>query len=457
MSLGHILYLYETATGLGHQRRASGVVNGLIERGFHVTVASGTFVEPEQYFDARSELVPLPANRSKQLDGQFYYYDEQNVLQLDENFDMGNWKRSRVEAMRAIAEGPQIHAVIGEWWPFQRRNEFDGIVDLVIDRQTERFGRPLIISSARDILTKFEGRDDAKAEAAQKAAIRAINGKVDHILIHGDPLLVSLQETFHRHAELQKPVTYTGYVVNDGAKDADSVSQREKTVIVSCGSGDKGHHLLKAAFEARPLTSLRHHEWVYVLGPRIAPEERQEFLELVESFNPVADGLPLKQTIRDQLPDLPHHLCHADFAISYAGYNTTMETLMSRVPGVLVPKFKFLASGEMMFDQEQWGRLIRLQSNNMMTPAHPIEAMEPATFARIIDEAYAKGSPHMPLNMNGAGNTADIMAEMVLTRQGIGMLPNMTTATPASAIIDENMPEIFVAANDPRMPGANLA
>ena len=363
---GHILYLYETATGLGHQRRASGIVNQLFEDGFEVTVASGSFVKPEEYFHSGINLIRLPTNR-KNVGGKFHYYDEHNNLVLDEKFDLNSWKAERKKAIEDIASHKKIDALIPEWWPFKRINEFSGVVQQIEESQERHFGqKPLIFSSIRDVLSRIDLDEPDNDNAQARRAVEILNNRVTAVLVHGDPHLVTFPETFALADDIKIPLFYTGYVVRDADRPAGS-DGRSKKVIISSGSGDLGHHVLNAAHSARGRTDIALHNWTYVLGPRIG-ESRDKLHCLKEVFTPPANGLyqvPQDECIEDT-SDLPQWFRHAAFSISNAGYNTTMEVLSSGVPAVLTAKTK--RDGD--FDKEQWSRLLRLKA--AVWPPSPI-------------------------------------------------------------------------------------
>ncbi len=419
---GNILYLYETTVGLGHQRRASGIVNGLIHAGHDVSVASGTFVDPADYFLPEANLVELTALRKKKPDG-YYFYDENNHLTHDPFHDPLEWNRKRVETMADFAAREKIDVIMAEWWPFQRRVEFNDIIEKINEVQMRRFyHKPMMVSSVRDVLTNFEQGLATEPTSDDIAALRLIENSVDHLLIHGDPAFVKLSDTFAWHSEIRKPVQYTGYVVNEGAR-VSALGRRDDTVYISCGSGDQGHHLLKAVAQARPYSMLKNYEWVYVMGPRMAEDHQAEFKNLVETFNRASGNLP--QQIHLQLPDLPTRLIHAGFSISYAGYNTTIETLSARVPGILVPKMSAKPGDppEVTFDREQWSRVRRLEEYNMAQGVHPDELQNPVRFAEIIDEAYTAPHSRAALDMDGASKTAQLIGDLIASRSGFGPKP----------------------------------
>jgi predicted glycosyltransferase len=416
MSKDHVLYLYETAVGLGHQRRASGIVNAMLDAGLSVGVAAGSFVESDKFFDPRAELVPLPANRrSADKNGIYYYYNERNDLVPDPGFSWEVWHKERVKAIAPFLESRSLSALITEWWPFQRRAQFNKIIKAAIKIQNERFGnKPLLISSVRDITRASQNLQPGDAvKNKETRAIEIINNSVDTVLVHGDPSLVHFREILPQYGEIEKPVIYTGYVVNDAAL-ASSNSEREKRVVVSTGSGDGAANFLKRAVRTVPLTKLRDFEWHFVMGPRMPEKDRFAFRAVADR---VAARSGCRIVVHDMMMELPAFLCRSSFSVSFAGYNTTMEVLASGIPALLTPKHRAKGSHVTYFDKEQWKRLVRLQEKGMAFVVHPQDTVSLERFAVLIDEAYDRGSPACALDLSGAKNTAIEIKRMIAERK----------------------------------------
>lgn len=438
MNKPHVFYMFETAVGLGHQRRASGIVNGLVRAGFDVTVASGSFVGAEHFFDPQAKLLELPVNhRSK--NGVSCYYDKDNNLVEDPDFNHEAWMRQRMEVVMPLFDRTQIDCIMTEWWPFDREKQFGPLVRGAIAVQQERFGyRPLLISSVRDD-PKTGGTSGTLAHKEAKT-VEVINRMVDAVLVHGDPHLVRLEDSFAAHADIKKPVLYTGYVVNDAAKA--QAYEREKTVMVSCGSGDEGQHFLKRVVEARKhLNVMGDYEWHFIMGPRMDHDHKAQFR------NAAAQTTMRNTIVHEELPHLPELMGSAGFSLSLAGYNTTIEVMSSGVPSVLVPKF-IETNGELSkTDQEQWGRLVRLRDKGLAFIAHPDEVRHAEGFARLIETAYATGRTPFTLDTNGAKKTASLVAELVWQHRAQAVRPFlMLTQQPLIAVAGGGMPQVQEAA-----------
>lgn len=409
MSGKNILYLFESAVGIGHQRRASGIINGLVLAGFNVFVASGTFIEPEKYFDPRASLIILPEPR-RHKDGVMSYYNSENICVADPEYNYEKWKETRIAALGPFLKKNAMDAVFAEWWPFQRRRDFDPLIGFIIKVQKKIFGKkPMIISSLRDVIQTDNKETFQTNGRIEKTAAEVINKCVDLVLVHGDQHFVKLENGVEKHHLIKKPVIYTGYVVHEEAKTSMEYP-RDKTVLVSCGSGHHGHYVIHAALSAMPYSKLKDHQWHFILGPRMQPSERHRIHAVVRDM--LNQKPELQILVHDQMADLPKLLSSAGISVSLAGYNTTMEVLASHIPSVLIPKFTEHAGKITKIEGEQWDRLLLLRDKKMANIAHPADVLVPEKFAAIIDQAFMVSTAKNTLNMNGISYTAELMVKL---------------------------------------------
>ena len=78
---------------------------------------------------------------------------------------------------------------------------------LLADIRKGRFGQIRSVCSLRDILV--EKKDPT---AYEERVIRRLNRHFDALLIHSDPEILRLEETFSRVADINIPVAYTGFI-----------------------------------------------------------------------------------------------------------------------------------------------------------------------------------------------------------------------------------------------------
>jgi predicted glycosyltransferase len=115
-------------------------------------------------------------------------------------------------------------------------------------------------------------------------------------------------------------------------------------------------------------------------------------------------GLVLKRSV----PNLCSEFAQASASISQCGYNTAMDLLRSRVAALVVP----FAQGR---ESEQMNRARRLESLGALRVL-PEDELTPQ---RLADEirALLRFKPQSGnLNLDGAGTSARIMAELVRSR-----------------------------------------
>lgn len=219
----------------------------------------------------------------------------------------------------------------------------------------------------------------------------------DAVLVHADPALVRLDDSFPAWPDIQARALYTGYVSDqDAAAIPDSAVGRGE-VIVSAGGGAVGAPLLHAALGARPLTALADRRWRLLVGPNMPEAERAALAE-------AADGDVIVEPVRADFPAL---LRNAALSISQAGYNTVVETLCLGDRAVLVP---FGSARE----TEQADRARVLVERGMVASVAPGE-LTPASLAAAIARAWSGPSIRSfpPVDARGASATVAALRQMV--------------------------------------------
>jgi len=410
-----ILFFFETAAGLGHMRRTSAIVNALIKRGADVTVASGSFQSPEDFFDEGVNLLRLNPLIGRNGDVR-YRFDEKGGKHTVLDYDEDKWKKARNEIVKKFIKENPVHAIIAEYWPFSRQSSFNGAIRTAVKWNHKAGIDPVIISSARDILhTKIaDGKEDKKTRSQEERAIRVIREMVDYILVHGDPRIVRFEEGFSNFDKIKKIVEYTGFVVSEIERLPKD--QREKKVIVSVGAGTVGKPILQAVFNAQSLIEdLKNHKWVYVLGPRMIDAHRSS---LVSQFDRYNSSVSEKQRIEyhDYITNLPQLLGTSDFSISMGGYNTTFEVLASGIQGAIIPKLIKEGPDKFSSCPEQAGRARRLQTQGLVSFIEGTEISDPKNLAKLLLQAFRRSTTVPSVNFDGASKTADLVLDKIWRR-----------------------------------------
>ena len=421
-----VLFFFETAAGLGHMRRTSAIVNALVDKGADVTVASGSFQSPKDFFQSEVKLLRL--NPLVGRSGENHYYFEEDGKKVTvKNYDHAKWEKERVTVLKKGIAKYAFHAIGAEYWPFSRQLSFNKAIDAAV-KITQTSGMdPLIFSSARDVLhTKnAQGKMDKRELAQEKRALAVIKDKVDLILVHGDPRIVKFDEGFSAIKKIQKKIVYTGFVVSQIEKLPKD--EREKTVIISVGAGTVGMPILRNIFNAHSMVEgMEGYRWVYILGPRMSEQHRNDLIARFETYNAtVSDDKKVKY--HDYIDNLPELLGRAEYSISMGGYNTTFEVLASGVKGIIIPKI--LKSRELgVFEScpEQAGRALSLQQQGFVSVIEFKDTINPRKLATKIDKLFKKSAHTNEVDLNGGVQSAEIILDRIERRFRNISLPSLS-------------------------------
>ena len=382
MTAPRVLFYVQHLLGIGHYRRATILARGMRKAGLAVTLVSGGMPdENEQAEDI--ELVQLPPLRT--VDASFTTLVDAAGRPLDDAL-RGRRRERLLAALRAAA--PQ--AVVIESYPFGRRAFRFELEPLVAAARAMR-PRPFILSSIRDVLV-------AKSDFSRAATIVAtVQRDFDLVLVHGDPQLIRLEESFPTTAALGDKLFYTGYVAAN-ATDARESGAGRGEVLVSAGGGAVGLRLLSTALAARPLTPLADAPWRLVTGPNLDEGARRD----------LAAAAPSGVVIERYRPDLPAMLRQCVLSISQAGYNTVLDLLAAGTRAVVVP----FARGN---ETEQQQRAERLARGGYLTVVRESE-LDPPRLAAAITAALAAPRRRPAIDLNGARRSAEKIRALVVAR-----------------------------------------
>jgi predicted glycosyltransferase len=436
-----VYFPVESLTGLGHFNRTGKLVREMVKAGMDVTVASGSFVDPQRFFaGADCRKVPQIAFRS---DGKFYILESDGARTLQPEFNEAARRESRTQAHLDNVTSIDPNVVITEFWPFDRGN-LDQEMKAVLDASKEAVKKGLRLVSVRDVLDtpydidKKKDPDVERRHAERQTwAIEMINENFDAVLVHGDPNFIPLSETCPAAANIKVPVIYTGYVIDDLPKRTVRAGDREVPIVVSCGSGVDGHELVYSFLTAwqwliegkdssPEAAAMLNHPVHIVCGPRFDPKA---FTQVKEWAEYLQDNYGTEIRVDAYRDDFTSVLANAAFSVSLAGYNTTLETLAMGVPALLVPKYGFV-QGQLRFSTEQLYRLERLHEKGFVSFANPYAVQDPKQFHEILLREFTeqtKGGKQRPkVNFDGAQNTVAAMDKLLAKK-------NAPTAAPAAS------------------------
>jgi predicted glycosyltransferase len=359
--------------GAGHLTRAAAIGRALARAGHRVTLVSGGRPVPLVRLEGL-DYVQLPPVRAVAGSWRTLLDDAGAEVSLD------HLERRRELLLAALARAnPDV--VVTELYPFGRRvlaAEFTALLEAVDAMRP----RPLVACSLRDIVARPERAD--RIEVTHLTIARFY----DLVLVHGDPSLVSLDESWPVDAALRARLAYTGYV-DEGSGDTSGCDGEKGYVLVSGGSSAAALPLYRAAIAAGRRTAEL--PWRILVGPGVAASEFDAL---------VRDAGPFTRVERAR-PDFRALLRRAAIFVGQAGYNTVMDLLDTGAPAILVP---FEAAGE----TEQ-----RLRADKMVALGRAVLLAERdlsgETLAfRVRNRAAASGS--VPVDRDGADTTVRILA-----------------------------------------------
>ncbi len=380
-----IAFYSQHVLGVGHLFRSLEIVRAL--KNHEVSFITG---------GAEAEL-DLPDHASRfQLPGLMMSEDFSRFIPVDEHMDVDtvlDWRKSMLmEHMKEFR--PDVFLV--ELFPFGRKKFGFELLPVLRAAGQGLFGPCRIACSLRDILV--EKKKQAKFE---QRVLDTLNPLFDLLLVHADPALVRLEETFPAAKDITIPVHYTGYVTPTPSAAAGAKLQKElhlnglPLVVASAGGGSVGQELLHATLAASVLLSAKQPHCLVIFTGPYAPEQD------VQQFQNAAQGVE-HVTVQTFTNRFPAYLAAASLSVSLAGYNTTMNLLGAEVHGLVMP-----------FDQnrEQRMRAERLQDRGALTILEPAD-LDPIHIAELMAQRLGeKPAPH-GIDLGGAASTAHFLETM---------------------------------------------
>ena len=218
--------------GAGHLTRAAALARAFAKAGHETTLASGG--SPAKLADMdRVGFVQLPPVRILGTDFKTLLDEAGSPI---DGKGLVERRSLLVQTLKEVR--PDI--VITELFPFGRR-VLAGEFTALIDEARRLDPRPLILCSVRDILVA-----PSKPERMEEAHGRVLRD-YDAVLVHGDPQLIPLEDSWPPDERVRPLIRYTGYVdENEG-----SASEGARNgIVVSGGSSAASLPLYRTALGA---------------------------------------------------------------------------------------------------------------------------------------------------------------------------------------------------------------
>ncbi|MFP5213467.1 MAG: glycosyltransferase family protein [Acidobacteriota bacterium] len=363
-----IMMYCQHVLGIGHFFRSMEIA-GAMDRHEVLFVEGGDplpgFVPP-----AHVKRLALP---SMMMDPEFKALDARGD-------DLEAVKARRAELLMESFSRFAPDVLITELFPFGRRQFRFELMPILKKIRAERLPTK-VVCSLRDILVEKPNQ-----ATYEENVLAILNDYFDLLLIHSDPKLIPLDESFTRVGDIRVPVEYTGFVVR---KPHEPPEERDgKVIVLSSGGGRVGVDLLASAIMAT--TSMRDEDLDIrvFLGPFMEEEDRA-YLADCAAGDPRVSLLPFSL-------DFLSELSRADLSVSMAGYNTCMDILASGIKALVYPFPQ---------NQEQTLRAMRLESAGYLQMIHSL-AVESLYVSMHTTLDTFRMPPHMELDLSGARNTA---------------------------------------------------
>jgi predicted glycosyltransferase len=389
-----LMFYCQYIFGMGHLVRSLEIVRALA-RDFEVTFVTGGDPVAGLEVPPNVNLVRLPA-----LEAEPGF---QGVRPCDPAIDLAETRELRKRQLLALFEKLRPEVLVVELFPFGRK-QFSFELTPLVERARE--SGALVACSLRDILVRKQNQ-----AAHEQRVCEIANACFDLVLVHGDPALVTLEETFSRAGDLRCELRYTGYVVRSAPKVPAMPRGGGRSMIGSIGGGrsEEGRRLLEALIGAAALLQDRlPHQFRIYAGP-FMPEDAYARL------SHAAAGARNIQ-LRKYTPGLISELAAADLSVSLGGYNTTMDILRAGVPALVLP-------AEDSGDREQALRTAKLERLGAIQPLDPACLTAPELAGRI-ERALAGKPRRIRLDLNGAENTRALLSALSRAprARGVGSL-----------------------------------
>ena len=234
-----ILYYCQHVLGVGHFHRSLEICRACSEAHQVTMIVGGPDItvgtEP---FD----FLKLPG---LQMDDEF-----SGLTSCDPSIGLEEVKQMRIDTLLSFFKSTRPDCLILELYPFGRKAFRFELTPLLDTAQAES---TMVLCSLRDILV--EKKTDRTMW--EDRVVATLNNYFDGVLVHADPRLVTLGNTFGPINLLDVPIHYTGFITPRPQLMARSafraklgLGSDDSLIVASIGSGSVGSHLLEAVAAA---------------------------------------------------------------------------------------------------------------------------------------------------------------------------------------------------------------
>jgi len=274
-------------------------------------------------------------------------------------------------------------------------------IEHLISRMRERRPQAPVVVSARDIL--FSRRVDVLQADVRRRVEEFVRRRVAKILIHSDPNLIRLEESYGDTSGLEAPMSYTGIVVPEVSSP---MPKRGPHVVCSQGGERRWRHPMIPFLQAweslcRSGRLPRDARGYVFLGFEHPGEDLRRVVDEYRSLFEAEDaGVQLGEW--DGYADLASS---ATCSVSQCGYNTAYELLSWGTPAIFCPRSHDGPTEGQIGEQPL--RTAKLAERGWASVAETPEQIA-EEIARRFEQPAA---PRPSLDFSGAETTARILVE----------------------------------------------
>lgn len=379
-----LLVYCQHSVGIGHLTRSFALVEALV-RDFDVVFLNGGPLPPGIAAPREARIVDLPP---------LGMVGGHEIVSRDAAVDVDAARTLRRRAVLQAFEAVRPDVLLLELFPFGRKKFAFELVPLLKAARARAGGAPRVVCSLRDILVA--ARPDQQHHDDRAAWI--CRRWFDAVLVHADPHMARLEDSFRPRRPLAVPVHYTGYVVpgrNRGGRAHRAGAGAP--ILVSAGGGLVGFPLLRAALEAHALLDPATRPRLELVAGPFLPEP--EWRQMGAAAAARADV-----TLLRSVPDLAARMRGAALSLSQCGYNTAMDIVAAGVPALVVP----YAQGR---EDEQTNRARRMAGLGLLRMLEP-GRLEPAVLAEEMLRTLSFRPRANALDLDGAERTGELLRSL---------------------------------------------
>jgi predicted glycosyltransferase len=340
--------------------------------------------------------VPLPPHvREVRLGGLMMTPDFSGVYATARGGSVERVQAERKQRLWSVMTHEKADIFLVELYPFGRkafRFELDPVLKGLGDG-----GLPSAraVCSLRDILVEKRDQNDY-----EKRVVKTLNARFDILLVHADPRVIRLEDTFSRVADISIPVHYTGYVAprpsvgrRQDLRRELGIASGDPMVVASAGGGKVGAPLLQAVLDGFERLNLPRAVLFVFTGPYLEAAQFDSFCRMAGP----------RICVRRFTRRFIEYVAAADLSISMAGYNTCMNILTTGTAALVWPFVQ---------NREQRLRAERLQQRGALRLLAEDDLDGPAMAGRIRSMLMSTRNDAHKVDLEGARRTAQILEQM---------------------------------------------